>query len=73
VPQAFDPPLKKGEKTLKVPLKKGDLGGSTTILALFQRCVYTVGRVRDSVGGVYFMYLGIAIIQNSRFLTFEIN
>jgi len=26
------PPLKKGAKFLKVPLKKGDLGGSTSVI-----------------------------------------
>jgi hypothetical protein len=34
----FDPPtpLKRGQMSLKVPLKKGDLGGSTTILILYR-------------------------------------
>ncbi len=37
-PQAFDPPnppSKGGQKPLKVPLLKGDLGGYTTILVLY--------------------------------------
>jgi hypothetical protein len=47
-------PLKKGGKNFsKSPNLSGDLGGSRTILVLFQRCVYTVALVR---GGERLLY-----------------
>jgi hypothetical protein len=36
------PPLKRGENLIKVPLFKGDLGGSSRISHLTQEWVYTV-------------------------------
>ncbi|MEW5855843.1 MAG: o-succinylbenzoate synthase [Cyanobacteriota bacterium] len=43
-------PLKKGGNKVKVPLFKGDLGGSINLLPLNKRCVYTVAPCRGGLG-----------------------